>query len=182
MILEYAQLLSTAHRVLDGSMSVGLSETGRKRVSYDLPDSRELSLYRATHINHPSAVWVRKSSNNYAWLYTMWKYLLDEYTVRYGKIHAAARLIGPLFDAPKNIPIGEFTQPTPAMPDEYKVAGDSIQSYHNYYVGSKHEMSRWTNSYMPQWFIDGINKMYDQACYIFTDKQGRIVSTSTIHI
>jgi len=26
MILEYAQLLSTAHRVLDGTLSVGLSE------------------------------------------------------------------------------------------------------------------------------------------------------------
>lgn len=182
MILEYAQLLSTAHRVLDGVPTNGLSPAGRRRTDYILGEDLDGILYRATHINHPSAVWVRKSSNNYLWLYTMWKHLLDEYTARYGKIHAAARLIHPLFNAPKNIPIGEFTQPTPAMPDEYKVAGDSLQSYHNYYIGSKHEMSRWTNSYMPQWFIDGINKMYDQACYIFTDKQGRIVSTSTIHI
>ena len=41
MILEYAQLLSTAHRILDGTMSVGLSKTGRKQTRYILPDDRE---------------------------------------------------------------------------------------------------------------------------------------------
>ena len=41
MILEYAQLLSTAHRVLDGNVSVGLSKTGRKQTRYVLPDHRE---------------------------------------------------------------------------------------------------------------------------------------------
>jgi len=34
MILEYAQLLSTAHRVLDGTISVGKSASGRKKTSY----------------------------------------------------------------------------------------------------------------------------------------------------
>jgi hypothetical protein len=40
MILEYAQLLSTAHRVLDGTLSVGLSASGRKKTSYVLMDQR----------------------------------------------------------------------------------------------------------------------------------------------
>jgi len=54
MILEYAQLLSTAHRVLDGVPKLERSETtGRKRTSYILPDDRNDLLYRATHINHP---------------------------------------------------------------------------------------------------------------------------------
>jgi hypothetical protein len=69
MILEYAQLLSTAHRFLDGTQSVGLSETGRKQTRYVLPDGRESVLYSATHINHPSAVWVSQSDAYYAWLY-----------------------------------------------------------------------------------------------------------------
>ncbi len=31
MILEYAQLLSTAHRVIDGVLTVGVSDSGRKK-------------------------------------------------------------------------------------------------------------------------------------------------------
>ena len=60
MILEYAQLLSTAHRYLDGTLSVGLSASGRKKTSYVLMDQRESVLYASTHINHPSAIWCRK--------------------------------------------------------------------------------------------------------------------------
>jgi hypothetical protein len=60
MILEYAQLLSTAHRVLDGTIIDRLSPSGRKQKAYLLADNRESSLYSATHINHPSAVWVKK--------------------------------------------------------------------------------------------------------------------------
>jgi len=87
MILEYAQLLSTAHRVLDGTLSVGLSETGRKQTRYVLPDNRESKLYVATHINHPSAIWVRKSYANYVWLSKLLTELCREYTYRYGKVH-----------------------------------------------------------------------------------------------
>ena len=48
MILETAQLLCTAHRVIDGvdlQMNSLLEET---------------TMYRATHINHPSTKWVRE--------------------------------------------------------------------------------------------------------------------------
>ena len=69
MIIEYAQLLSTAHRIIDGTLSVSLSETGRKQKRYVLPDERESILYLSTHSNHPSAVWVRQSDANYNWLY-----------------------------------------------------------------------------------------------------------------
>ena len=62
MILEYAQLLSTAHRFIDGVPSVDRgTRTGRQRTSYILSDSRDAVLYRATHINHPSAIWARHS-------------------------------------------------------------------------------------------------------------------------
>ena len=71
MILEYAQLLSTAHRVLDGTLNVGLSASGRKKTSYVLMDQRESVLYSATHINHPSAIWVRQSDKNYDWLFSL---------------------------------------------------------------------------------------------------------------
>jgi len=88
MILEYAQLLSTAHRVIDGTLVDGYSKTGRKQKRYVLSDSRDTTLYSATHINHPSAIWVRQSEQNYRWLFTLFCELLDEYTHRYGKLHA----------------------------------------------------------------------------------------------
>jgi hypothetical protein len=149
MILEYAQLLSTAHRVLDGTQSLCLSKTGRKQTRYVLSDEREPILYTATHINHPSAIWVRQSDANYTWLFNMFVALMEEYTYRYGKIHACDRLVDSLSDKPKNIKQGLFTQPTPAMPDEYKVAGDAITSYHNYYIGDKSRMFSWKNRETP---------------------------------
>ena len=152
MILEYAQLLSTAHRVLDGSIHVGRSASGRKKTTYVIGDNRDNVLYSATHINHPSAIWVRQSEQNYRWLFTLFCELLDEYTHRYSKLHACEKLVTTLGRPPKNIDMDKpFTEPTPAMPDHYKVAGDSIQSYKNYYLGDKQRMFSWKNRGTPHW-------------------------------
>lgn len=177
MILEYAQLLSTAHRILDGKLVEGVSKSGRKAKRYELPDKRDSVLYTATHANHPSAVWVRQSTRNYDWLYRLFGELCNEYTYRYGKIHSTQRLDADLMFPPNNLKIGDFTEPPPAMPDDYKVPGDSVTSYRNYYINDKMKMSRWTNSPMPEWFADGINTLYGAACYIERDiKRNRIVS------
>ena len=181
MILEYAQLLSTAHRYLDGAEGKRISASGRNIRDWRLDDKRDDILYRATHVNHPSAVWVRQSSANYDWLYVMWVELMDEYTYRYSKVHATERLKNALSSLPYKIPYGVFTPPTPAMPDEFKVA-DVAESYHKYYIGSKRVMSRWTDRPMPQWFFNGINTEYNEDCYVITNKHGQIVSTSTVNI
>lgn len=154
MILEYAQLLSTAHRVIDGTPTIDRGgATGRQRTTYILPDSRDTMLYRATHINHPSAIWVRRRESHYRWLFNMWIALMDEYTYRYGKIHASSRLIKYLNSPPKNIEFGGgFDQPTPAMPDVYKVSGNSVRSYINYYVGAKQHLASWKKRQIPEWF------------------------------
>lgn len=158
MILEYSQLLSTAHRVLDGTINVGLSDKGRKRTTYQLSDDRNDILYSATHINHPSAIWVRKNNVNYSWLQNLLVELCKEYTYRYGKVHKceATGLVKALERTPNNIATGDFTEPTPAMPDEYKVPGDSIQSYKNYYNGSKSHMFAWKNRTIPEFINKSI--------------------------
>ena len=56
MIIEYSQLMSTAHRVIDGEEYIDNS-SGRKIKRWKLSDIREDVLYKATHINHPSAIW-----------------------------------------------------------------------------------------------------------------------------
>ena len=180
MILEYAQLLSTAHRILDGTLVEGLSKSGRKAKRYQLPDARDGILYTATHANHPSAIWCRKGIVQYRWLHNLLIELCKEYTHRYDKTHKVERegLLWKLEQPPRSIHTDVFwSEPTPAMPDDYKVVGDSVASYRNYYLGDKAKMSRWTNSPMPTWFADGINTLYDDACYIERKpKLNRIIS------
>ena len=156
MILEYAQLLSTAHRVLDGHERTVLSSSGRKKKVWHLDDERDSVLYSATHLNHPSAVWVRQSDKNYDWLFAMFQALMTEYTHRYGKVHATSRLEQYLARTPKNISQKPFTEPTPAMPDEVKVPGDSIKSYRNYYINNKPHLASWKNRNKPEWYSANI--------------------------
>lgn len=157
MILEYAQLLSTAHRVLDGKPTRAKTASGRNVVRYVLDSDLDNILYTATHVNHPSAVWVRQSQENYNWLANLLLYLCEEYTYRYGKVHKIERdgLCYVLFkNLPKNIPIANFTEPTPAMPDEVKVLNDSIQSYRNYYNNNKQHLAAWKKRQVPKWFME----------------------------
>jgi hypothetical protein len=39
-----------------------------------------------------------------------------------------------------------------AMPDEYKVDGDVVKSYRNYYIGSKQHIAKWTGREAPEWY------------------------------
>ena len=91
MILESAQMLSTAHRVLDGDKYAD-----------------DVGLYKMAHKNHPSTIWVRSSSANYDWLWKHMRALMREYTHRYGKIHATERLNEPLAKLPTNINFGNL--------------------------------------------------------------------------
>ena len=159
MILEYAQLLSTAHRVLDGEKFIDKTANNRSIQRWRMQDiTLEKNLYKATHSNHPSAVWVRQSIKNYMWLAEMLEELCGEYTHRYGKVHKVER-DGLMQMLKNNIPAmlydNGFTEPTPAMPDAYKVTNDAITSYRNYYIHDKSKFAKWKNRETPQWFSYG---------------------------
>jgi len=158
MIIEYAQLLSTAHRVLDGTLYKEKSPKGMTVKRFRLNDNREENLYKACHINHPSAIWVRESKSHYKWLYELYLQCCYQYTDRYKKFHKTEYISGFLSTPPYNIADAGWSDPPPAMPDKYKVTGDSIQSYRNYYRGDKVSFAKWTSpSSIPEWFIDNAN-------------------------
>ena len=158
MIIEYAQLMSTAHRVLDGEEYFDKTVNGRKIKRWRMKDQEwETGLMLACHVNHPSGVWTRWSRQNYFWLNTMWQYLLKEYTHRYGKHHACEKYGRLLYLFPKNLPDRTFEDPPPAMPDYCKVKGNSIASYHKYYINEKVRFAKWTNREIPLWYQNGIN-------------------------
>ena len=128
MVLEYAQILSTAHRIIDGDKA-----------------GDERGLYEIAYKNHPSTVWARLGRGNYNYLSDLWAWLGIEYTHRYGKIHKAATLEW-LHYSPDNIPkktlLTGLTSPPPqCMPDEYKVPGCSITAYWNYYEQDKYKVA-----------------------------------------
>ena len=152
MILESAQLLSTAHRLLDGRVTAGKSKLGRNVKRYILDDGREPVLYSATHVNHPSAVWARTSVENYLWLADHFSALMDEYNYRYNKEHKCrGELSYMLMSPPHNLREYDMTEMPCAMPDEYKVPGDSVESYRNYYRVGKSHMHSWKNRQTPEW-------------------------------
>jgi hypothetical protein len=169
MILETAQLLSTAHRVIDGEEYVGQSQSGRKAKRWRLSGNVDAIMYAATHINHPSAVWVRENSANYDWLYDHLLALGREYTHRYGRTHLTIdKLKDILKDAPENIEQSiEMTKMPSCMDKQYIVSLDPITNYRNYYNYGKTDLLRWSNRPPPQW-IDGTVIMTDSKKQIYT--------------
>ena len=117
MILETAQLLSTAHVELDG---------------------RQVA-YKATHKNHPSAVWVRSNPRHYRWTHQHLMALGREYERRYSKVHRTIREHG---KALETLPVAldplftgsepPFVHPPQCMPDECKNS-DTVVAYQTYY-------------------------------------------------
>lgn len=153
MIIETAQLLSTAHRVLDGNLYLDKTANGRSIKRWRHPDERmENNLYKASHVNHPSAVWCRETSENYYWLYRHFTALCSEYTYRYDKIHKTETLlVNSLLQRPKNILDGLSTPLPQAMPDQYK-REDVTEAYRAYYIGEKNGFAKWTKREVPEFW------------------------------
>jgi hypothetical protein len=154
MIVESCQLLSTAHRLLDGHEIKLINVKNSKPKPYwVLPDYRETTLYKPTHINHPSAIWSRTSFDNYNWLVQHLGGLLQEYTARYNKIHKCQNegLYTALINTPKNIPNIGFTTMPNCMPTEYIISNCSVTNYRNYYKFGKQHLHMWKNQNKPNW-------------------------------
>lgn len=135
MILESAQMLSTAHHV---------AEPSTKFTPSDILEH----IYKPTHLNHPSNIWCRFTQDNYGWLLRHLEALLEEYTYRYSKQHAVFFKLEYLRYYPR---LGEgFTSPPQCMPDEYKLS-DTVEAYRNYYRKGKSHLRKWTKREPPDW-------------------------------
>jgi len=160
MIIEYAQLLSTAHRVLDGVSKNVLTKSNRKYTTWIHPiPLMETTLYKSTMRNHPSAIWARQSLSHYVYLKELWKNLCAEYTYRYGKVHITyTKLIDVLEINPNNIPNVPFFDPPPAMSHFPLciVPNNSLHSYYNYYIVAKNYFAKWTKRPIPEWYSKGL--------------------------
>ena len=138
MILEYAQLLSSAHRVLDG-------------------DDAHPDLYKVAHKNHPSTIWTRSSSQHYDWLFRLFRMVSAEYSIRYSKetfkVHTTWEKLGKLLEtAPKNIKDNGWTDPPQCMPD-YCKKPNTVDAYRTYYLQEKASFAKWNYTNQPKWWV-----------------------------
>ena len=152
MIVESAQMLSTAHRVLDGTVVKRPSVSGKRVLDYyELDDWREPVMYRAAHVKHPCNIWIRETTSNYYWLFNHFQALIAEYKLRYQKDHKCISMIDPLSTMPMKLNNGEITSYPQAMPDECK-DDDVVQAYRNYYISYKKDFATWKSREAPTWF------------------------------
>ena len=151
MPLETAQMLCTAHRELDGDNEWADNE----------------GLYKTAYKNHPSTVWTRECSANYRWMYEHFIALGEEYTHRYGKVHASVEKLGvALFLQPDNIKYTKERTPiAQCMPDQYKNASP-IKAYRNYCIHEKH-YAKWEKGRdKPKWW-DKEKSRFDVESFFF---------------
>ena len=154
MPLESAQMLSTAHRILDGTETKRPSKSGKTMVKYwTLDNLYEDVMYAVAHRGHPCTVWTMETKDNYMWHYEHFVALCDEYKYRYQREHLSyTKLKDILSKAPKNIPVGGLTPFPQAMPDDVKNP-DPVEAYRSYYGKYKRELAVWNKSRpAPNWW------------------------------
>ena len=159
MVLESAQMLSTAHRMLDGNVMKAPSKSGKRMVNkYVHPDlDMNEALYNAVHFNHPCTVWTMQSAKNYAWHFRHFIALCNEYKYRYGKTHMTdEKLRCVLAKYPENIPKKKQTPFALAMQNEPQCIfpNDPVKSYRSYYKTKQERFKMvWTKRETPEWFV-----------------------------
>lgn len=136
-ILESAQLLSTAHRILDEGF-----------LSKELNDN----LYKTSHQFHPSFKWVSNSKGNYEFLYNLLEELLKEYTYRYHAKHACSDLLAFLKEPPMCIDDKGFTKFTQVVPDDCR-NDNPVEGYRDYYKKYKVHLLSYKVRDIPEWLL-----------------------------
>ena len=129
MILESCQILSTV-----------LYEQGM------------IAPYRSFNPKHPSCMWAAESSENFRNLMKHCASMIQEYEMRFGKIHKCKEVLVKIkrMYKPENFPTNEPTPLRLAMPNHFKVENNPVISYRRYYA-SKPRM-RYPKNKIPKWF------------------------------
>jgi len=112
--------------------------------------------YKPTHVKHPCTIWAGKSLANWMWLRNLTLLLNKEYLYRFGGTvnHKSAEVARQLSTPPlSDSGLTDFAQ---AMPLKYRVQGNPVQAYRNFYIGEKSRFATWTRRRPPKWFMAGI--------------------------
>lgn len=133
MILESTQILSTVHARYGSTVEA----------------------YKPTHASHPCVRWAGDAVAHYQWLFRHAQGLCREYTGRYGRTHGCEAVLARLSRTPTGLHAPGWVPPPQCMPDEFKVAGDTVAAYRKYYLGAKVENANWTRRTRPSFLTQG---------------------------
>lgn len=100
--------------------------------------------YKPTHVNHPCAVWARKTQQNFAWLAHHGMELGAEFERRFGKPHKSSEVILWCFKNRRalGLPNKKLTSFAKCVPEDLKHL-PTVQAYREYYVRDKAEFATW---------------------------------------
>lgn len=164
MAIESCQMLASAlwhqHGVENKDDYLEVLDTLEEKY-YHFPrqDSNgEVNLYGVGFMHHPSTRWVFKSKANALWLarHSIKISELNEQT--YERPYACTTISNwflKIFQDFKESDFSEvgLTEFSQAMPDEYKIPGDPVQAYRDYYIGEKVEYRTWEQP-RSEWFME----------------------------
>jgi hypothetical protein len=156
MQLETAQMLSTACRIL---LTVG-----------QIGDTR---LYKSTHAQHPSSVWIRQTVGNLLWISKYVDGMGQEWLSRkpgrpvhasYYVARSAAVLL--MDNVDNDLAANRSLSPVPlCMPEQYWPGtyrlvdiASAVQAYRKYYLAEKSSIAKWPVGKVPYWW----ETSYDQ--------------------
>ena len=111
--------------------------------------------WRKTHLNHPCAVWVRESRENWRWLLALASALAAEHARRFGTVHGAAFQLPWLRDREPDLPPVGRTPFAQAVPEAFR-SESALSAYRAYYSADKRTLAgrpaSWTRRPVPEWF------------------------------
>ncbi len=113
--------------------------------------------YKSTHIKHPCVLWVEESFDNFCWLRDLTIALNEEYRYRFNKTtdHKSILVLNEIAACHyANVGLTEFAQ---AMPNQYKVPGNAVKAYRQFYLGEKMKFAKWTKRKVPAWVCNNTN-------------------------
>lgn len=166
MILESVQLLATPYYTLNGINTRKDAKQFRDQLTAMYPSFPRDRFYGFGYYSHPCARWIQHSEANFRWLIRLAYALCDEYTIRYGKVHACQEVVE-WFD--ENPPDGlswhrlkwlsnPLTVPANAttIKDSFEVFPDwdtAVATYRQYYRVDKRHLAEWKTE-TPAWFLN----------------------------
>ena len=111
------------------------------------------AVYRPTHLKHPCVLWAGKSLDNWLWLKELVVELNQEYQYRFkhSESHRSAIVASELPCPP--LPSLGITERPQTMPEQYRVQGDPIAAYRQFYLGEKAHLLKYSRRTVPSWIL-----------------------------
>lgn len=110
------------------------------------------------HKNHPTAVWIRESAENYDYALEYVDALIEEHHFRMGHKHMDREDAYAFYfnNKPLSLPSLGITK-QPRCFGEYKgiiaETDDIVVDYRQYYIKAKQHLKKYKNREIPEWFI-----------------------------